>query len=458
MNPRRSAIAIVGAIGFLCAWPVPAVAQKAPEIVDLEPANGATEVDPNTSELRVTFDRDMVTGNFSFCDDPQFPKVRGKPRFVNRRTAVLKVRLEPERDYVLHINCPNFMNFQAADGTPLEPVHWKFSTGKSLSKSSQKTLNKQSFKELMEVLRNEYSYLDRKKVDWKKLERQHRKRIASAKDTREWVDRVARMLSVAEDLHMTLEFGGALRGTYMRNVRPNFDLDGVKAVIPGLQQRNRAVWTGRTDDDFGYLLIAGWDRKLEQDLKELQSVLEEFQGTKGLIIDVRPNSGGDENLARAVASWFIEGEKVYAKNANRDAHSKTGFGPTYSRTIKGNDPPRTYEKPVCVLMGRANMSSCEGFLLMMKQGRDVTLLGSKSYGSSGNPKPFELENGVIVNVPSWKAMRPDGTPFEGEGLLPDIKIKVSPDRLKTGDPIIERALKRLREPRQGSAREKEPRD
>ena len=437
---------------------IPAAGQDAPTVIELKPANGATGVDANTSELRVTFDREMVPGNFSFCNDPQFPKVRGKPRFVNRRTVVLKVRLEPERDYVLHLNCPKFMNFQAADGTPLEPVLWKFSTGATRNKSSQKTLNKKSFKELMEILKNEYSYFDRKKIDWKKLERRHRKRIASAKTTQKWVDRVVRMLSVAEDLHMTLEFGGSLRGTFIRNVRPNFDLEGVKAAISGLQQRNRAVWTGRTEGDFGYVLIAGWDRKLEQELGELQSVLEAFRGTQGLIIDVRPNSGGDENLARAVASWFIEGEKVYAKNAYRNAHSKTGFGRTYSRTIKGNDAPRTYEKPVCVLMGRANMSSCEAFLLMMKQGRDVTLLGSRSYGSSGNPKPFELENGVIVNVPSWKAMRPDGTPFEGEGLLPDIKIKVSPDRLKTSDPIIERALKHLRDPNKRSAREKKPRD
>lgn len=459
MLQHQRVFAILGVTLLMWAGSAALSAQDAPTVIELKPANGATAVDPNTSELRVKFDRDMMTGNYSFCDDPQGPKIRGKPWFVNRRTIVLKVRLEPDRDYVLHLNCPSFMSFKAADGPPLQPVLWKFSTGKAVSKFTQKALNRKSLKELMEILKNEYSYFDLKKIDWKERERQYRRRVESAKNTQKWVDQVARMLSVAEDLHLTLEYGGTVGGTYVRHVDPNFNLEGVKAVIPDLKQRNQVVWTGRTDDAYGYLLITSWDRKLEQDLNEVQSVLAEFRDTtRGLIVDVRPNSGGDENLARAVASWFIKGEKVYAKNANRDAYSKTGFGPTYTRTIKGNDAPRIYEKRVCVLMGPANMSSCEGFLLMMKQGRDVTLLGSKSYGSSGNPKPYELENGVIVNVPSWKAMRPDGTSFEGEGLSPDIGIKVSTDKLKTGDPIIERTLKHLRDPNKRSAREKKPRD
>ena len=97
-------------------------------------------------------------------------------------------------------------------------------------------------------------------------------------------------------------------------------------------------------------------------------------------------------------------------------------------------------------MGPVNMSSCEAFLLMMKQIPGCKLIGSTSQGSSGNPKPYELGNGVTVYLPSWKAMRPDGTCFEGEGIKPDINIETTQEELLSRDPILEAALNLLRKP------------
>ena len=77
-------------------------------------------------------------------------------------------------------------------------------------------------------------------------------------------------------------------------------------------------------------------------------------------------------------------------------------------------------------MGPASMSSCESFLLMMKQVPGCTLVGQRSYGSSGNPQPVDLGNGVTAFVPSWKDLRPDGTCLEGEGVEPDVEVKAGP--------------------------------
>jgi C-terminal processing protease CtpA/Prc len=89
------------------------------------------------------------------------------------------------------------------------------------------------------------------------------------------------------------------------------------------------------------------------------------------------------------------------------------------------------------------MSSCESFLLMMKQTPDCTLMGQRSYGSSGNSKPYPLVNGVTVWLPSWKDLRPDGTCFEGEGLKPDMLVPAREDQFRSEDPILERALQFL---------------
>ena len=100
--------------------------------------------------------------------------------------------------------------------------------------------------------------------------------------------------------------------------------------------------------------------------------------------------------------------------------------------------------PTVVLMGPGVMSSCDAFVLMMKQAPDCTLVGQRSYGSSGNPKPHRLSNGVTVMVPSWQALLPDGTCFEGVGIAPDVEVAVDPAELATRDPILERALELLR--------------
>ena len=81
---------------------------------------------------------------------------------------------------------------------------------------------------------------------------------------------------------------------------------------------------------------------------------------------------------------------------------------------------------------------------MLRQADDCTVVGQPTYGSSGNPKSHELPNGVTLVVPSWQALRPDGTCFEGEGLAPDVEVAVETEQLQRRDPILEKALEMLR--------------
>lgn len=101
-----------------------------PTVVKFEPASGAKDVDPESvTELRVTFDRDMDTGGFSWCGGPPlFPETTDNPRWIDKRTCVLPVKLEEKRFYRLSINAPSFKNFKSEDGVPVEPVSYSFTT------------------------------------------------------------------------------------------------------------------------------------------------------------------------------------------------------------------------------------------------------------------------------------------------------------------------------------------
>jgi C-terminal processing protease CtpA/Prc len=200
---------------------------------------------------------------------------------------------------------------------------------------------------------------------------------------------------------------------------------------------------GRTDDGIGYLLVGEWSQRL--DLRAIDKALAAMRDCKALVIDARANSGGDEKLALHVAAWFVEGTRTYARSRYRTKPGKEGFGPVLDRSIRGNaDAEGRFLGPIAVLTSRYVMSSNESFVMMLQQSKDCTLVGQPTFGSSGNPKPFDLGNGVTLVLPTWQDLRLDGTCIEGEGIAPDVLVECTAEMLQQQDPILERALDLLR--------------
>jgi hypothetical protein len=105
-----------------------------PQVASFDPYNGAQNVSPAVTELRVTFSMPM-SGGCSWCtvsdDGADFPKGREGKRVYwteDQKTCVLPVELKPGMTYRLSINAPEFKNFQSAGGVPLEPVAYTFKT------------------------------------------------------------------------------------------------------------------------------------------------------------------------------------------------------------------------------------------------------------------------------------------------------------------------------------------
>lgn len=101
-----------------------------PRVVSSTPKVGDTEVDPALSEITVKFDRDMA-GGFSWTGGgPEYPPGREglKPRWLDKRTCILPVKLEAARFYRVGINSTSFRNFRSADGVPAQPSAIYFTT------------------------------------------------------------------------------------------------------------------------------------------------------------------------------------------------------------------------------------------------------------------------------------------------------------------------------------------
>src|SRR5437867_7985323 len=105
-------------------------AADSPKVVKASPDNGDTDVDPNLKEIRIEFDQDMLSGSHSVCGGGDtFPQQSGKLHWANKRTFVIPVKLEPNHDYHIGINCPAAMNFKSVGRESVEPYPISFKTG-----------------------------------------------------------------------------------------------------------------------------------------------------------------------------------------------------------------------------------------------------------------------------------------------------------------------------------------
>jgi hypothetical protein len=106
---------------------------RKPVVVKMEPANGAKDVDPSITELRVTFDMPMGSG-CSWCGGgPNFPENPEGKRAGwsdDHKTAILPVRLKPGWNYQLWLNSPSYNSFASEAGVSLDSMEYSFSTRK----------------------------------------------------------------------------------------------------------------------------------------------------------------------------------------------------------------------------------------------------------------------------------------------------------------------------------------
>ncbi len=422
-----------------------------PKVIRTIPENGVKDVDPALRQIRIVFDQDMNQDGYSICGGGQsYPETAGKPRWINGRTFVIRVKLVPNHKYQLSINCQSYKNFQNTRGESAEPYPIEFTTSANRQRKKAGMLNStdnlDAIQELRRAIDEGYSYRDFRKVDWNNLFDKYSTPMKNAKTPRQFAEAAADMLAEAKDIHIWIKVKNDTIGRFKRRFTRNYNRELLEKIVPHWRKRSAVVFTGRFDDGIGYILIDSWSRRDTKQLDPAYKAIQQFADAPGLIIDVRSNSGGAEPLAQEFAGCFIDEPEVYARHAYRTVGEPGGFAKPYNRVLEPNKERPGYRGKVAVLMGQENMSSCEAFLLMMKQIPGCKLVGEKSYGSSGNPKPTDLGNGVTVFLPSWKALRLDDTCFEGEGIAPDILVKTTKKELLKRDAVLEAALKLLREP------------
>lgn len=130
---------LIVAAGLLCgAFTQTTLAQDietiAPVVVKTVPEAGKKDVPPGEFEIRITFSKEMMDQSWSWSgawkdSTPDSPNPNDRPHYdSDKKTCILKVKLEPNRTYGYWINSQNFHGFKDAAGHSAVPYLLVFKT------------------------------------------------------------------------------------------------------------------------------------------------------------------------------------------------------------------------------------------------------------------------------------------------------------------------------------------
>jgi len=291
-----------------------------------------------------------------------------------------------------------------------------------------------------------YSYFFLKKqVDWPALKERYRPQALAAVGLYEFGEVLAEMLGQLEDQHVWIATADGRLSTHVNPGRGNQNLQVTLSALETQTKCGDFAIVGKTKlDGYGYFLMTRQSAATPETVRQAMKAIRELSDVPAFVVDLREANGGDEDLAREIARLFCGKNTVYARSKYRSGKKHDEFGPVYDRVLPASNG--AYIKPVVCMVGQRTVSSGEGFAQMMKCLPQVTTVGERTRGASGNPKGFRLPGlDMTVWFSRWVDMMPDGTVFEGEGIAPDVVVEALPEAYQDKDPTLERALEVLRQ-------------
>ncbi|HYW09336.1 MAG TPA: S41 family peptidase [Longimicrobium sp.] len=195
-------------------------------------------------------------------------------------------------------------------------------------------------------------------------------------------------------------------------------------------------------DSVGYLRVPSFGDGAYQ-AAALDLLQRDFRGASALVVDLRGNGGGSTpwKLRKALMGGFRH-------RSRRDGPDKVRPSIFYRMAIPvvlKLYPVPTFRGDLVFLVDGGCASACEDLLLQFKDNGRAVLVGDTTFGSTGQPRFLDLGGGITAQVSARRVRFPDGAPFEGVGVAPDVYLPVTLDGLRAGsDPLPERALALIR--------------
>jgi carboxyl-terminal processing protease len=198
---------------------------------------------------------------------------------------------------------------------------------------------------------------------------------------------------------------------------PNFS-------VPGIVSR-------RLPSNIGYIRFDIFDSSF---LKQYKKALIEFKDTKGLIIDLRFNRGGEFYAMEEMAERLISEKVSFGRLKTRTGKIPKFLGISLmpKELFVGDDDMHVYSAPVVVLMSRYSASAAEHFAVGMQESNRAKIVGEQSCGCMlGIMGKTRIEGGELY-LSEIDFISAQGKRIEGVGVTPNLTIAPTINDLRSG--------------------------
>jgi carboxyl-terminal processing protease len=295
-----------------------------------------------------------------------------------------------------------------------------------------------------------YGAFEPKKLDWNALYHTYRPQVNQQTTDADLYRVMTALLGQLDDNHVYLRptadtklpwYDGGILG---RTKVTDYDGTVVKRYLTDNQKFTSEFVSGKVAPNLGYVLLKGFEHDFATYSKTMDSLLTYVKDTRGLIIDLRDNGGGEDRVAQYIANRFATERHLSFTSRLRNGPHHTDFGPELRFYT---EPTGTfqYTKPVVVLTNLSSYSSAETFVLAMLQNKTVTQVGDVTGGAFSDAITRDLPNGWSIRVPIADVRDATGRNLEGIGIMPNVVVKNRVEDIKEGhDRALEKAIELLR--------------
>lgn len=319
------------------------------------------------------------------------------------------------------------------------------------------SLPEKTFECLWKIFDGEYALFGVKNVDWNAIYRIYRPKVTSKTTDDELFDILSRMLSHLNDNHIHLtwkEKNRTFSAGYLYQFATEYgldDFDKMMKQVPvpdsyftkNLESRFDNIFQfGWLGDDIGYMHFNRFTNP-EKSAAVIDEVVEAFKNVQAMIVDVRRNGGGDDNVGKAIADRFADEKRLYMVTKVRNGAGHDDFDPPKHWYLE--PASHRFTKPVILLIDRTSISASENFTLAMRVLPQVTIVGDTTSGCYADSKHVDLPNGWNVSVPFNLFLDPNGFCWEGIGVPPDLRqINIKKEIEEKKDRVVELAIELIR--------------
>lgn len=305
-----------------------------------------------------------------------------------------------------------------------------------------------NFDALADIIDTRYCFLSDKDIDWNEVTATYRKMLNPDMTLVEYFDVCSAMLNELKDGHVNLS--SRFTTSYYREWWTDYPQDFNMRTLEEYYLNFNWMTTGgimykQLPGEIAYMYYPSFANTIGE--TSLDYILALMANSRGLIIDIRDNGGGQLTNINTLVGRFIDKPFIGGYILHKTGPGHNDFSEPYPMEYKPADPRRVkWSGDIVVLTNRSCFSAANNFVSVMKSLPNVTIVGAKTGGGGGLPFTSELPIGWSVRFSACPILDTQGNIIEnGVDPSPGCEVHATDEELAAGiDPILDFAIELLK--------------